>query len=433
MKLVMFTNIYTPLYAGIAKSIIRFREAYRHRGHEVLVVCPTFEDQPEEEEDVIRLPSLSHIGGTHYSLPIPFGKRLSQPLEDFAPDLVHAHHPFLLGDTALYAAAKRGLPLVYTHHTLYEHYTHYIPVDWSNTKDFLNRLVTGYCNLCGAVIAPSDSVRDLLTARGVTRPIHVVPTGVDLDAYRQGDGAAFRARFDLPAEAVLYGYAGRIRPEKSIRFLAEAMARVLRAEPKAWWILAGEGSEVEPAQAILEEAGVADRLRFLGVLDGSEMVDFYHALDAFVFASRSETQGMVLAEAMAAGRPVVALDGPGSRDILRDGVNGYLVGEADPEAFARAALKAAGPGRDSAAHWSEAARASVADLDFESCGERLLAVYEQVLADDESPTLIDKSDWSRLTEPLRVEWELWSGRFASLAEALVHGSEPDPPGKPAGE
>src|SRR3990172_3888517 len=127
MNIVMFTNTYTPHVGGVARSVEAFSGAYRRRGHRVLVVAPEFADQPQHEEDVVRIPAIQNFNGSDFSVVLPVPGSLDDVLDAFKPDIVHAHHPFLLGNTAVRVARFRELPLVFTHHTLYEQYTHYVP------------------------------------------------------------------------------------------------------------------------------------------------------------------------------------------------------------------------------------------------------------------------------------------------------------------
>ncbi|MFW6163868.1 MAG: glycosyltransferase, partial [Planctomycetota bacterium] len=227
MRIAMFTNTYLPHVGGVAQSVDRFTRGYRQRGHRVLVVAPRFEGQPEAEEDVVRLPAIQNFNGSDFSVVLPASDELRRAIEAFEPEIIHSHHPFLIGNTALRQAARYGVPLVYTLHTMYEHYTHYVPLGRDAMKRYVVELVTGYANLCDGVIAPSESVEAILHDRGVTTPIAVVPTGVDTETFGSGDGRAARQRLDMPSGAFLIGHVGRLAPEKNLVFLAQALAHTL--------------------------------------------------------------------------------------------------------------------------------------------------------------------------------------------------------------
>jgi glycosyltransferase involved in cell wall biosynthesis len=333
MNILMLTNTYAPHVGGVARSVEGFAGEFRKLGHRVVIAAPIFAGAPKEETDVVRFPAVQRFNGSDFSIPLPVPGKLIAALRAFPPAVVHSHHPFLLGDTALRVAATRKIPIVFTHHTLYEKYTHYVPGDSPKMKRFIVELVTGYCNLCDGVIAPSRSVAELLLRRGVKSRIAAIPTGVDVEAFGKGDGRAIRRRLSIPPDAFVVGYVGRLAREKNLRFLAHAVARFLPACENRYFLVAGDGPSGEEIRQIFSALGLIHRLRMTGVLDPRALPDLYHAIDAFAFGSRSETQGMVLTEAMAAGVPVVALDACGIREVVRDRINGRLLPAEDPDQF----------------------------------------------------------------------------------------------------
>lgn len=383
MKILMVTNTYAPNAWGVARSVTTFTEEFRRRGNRVLVVAPKFDGSAPQESDVIRVRSLRNFNGTDYSFALPPPRYLARAVDAFKPDIVHSHHPFLLGMTASRLARTRRVPLVFTHHTLYEEYTHNLPGDSTLMKRLAIRRATKYANHCDAVFAPSESIVQLLFQRGVTVPIFEVPTGVPLADFRAGDGAGFRERFDIPADAIVIGYVGRIAEEKNLIFLARALARVLARTPQAYFVVVGDGPSREAMEEIFRVSWVADRVRFAGTLRDRALVSAYHALDMFAFASLTETQGLVLAEAMAAGVPVVAVDAPGAREIVRNGLNGYLLPSADVKTFASTVGDIVALTVAERQALGASARNSVADFALERVADRALAAYESIV---ESPT-----------------------------------------------
>lgn len=191
MNILMVTNTYTPHVGGVAKSVATLTESYRQLGHRVLVIAPEFENMPEYETDVIRVPAIQNFNGSDFSVRLPIPGYVSVSLDEFCPDIVHSHHPFLLGHAALLVAASFDVPLVFTHHTMYEQYTHYVPLDSPQLKRFVVQLATGYANLSDRVIAPSQSLAKILKERGVETTIEVIPTGVDAQKSSQGNGSAY--------------------------------------------------------------------------------------------------------------------------------------------------------------------------------------------------------------------------------------------------
>lgn len=264
-------------------------------------------------------------------------------------DLVHIQTPFLAHYAGLKAARARGVPVVATCHTYFEDYLHhYMPILPGFAGAWLARgLMTRQLNAVDAVVSPSEPVRQRLLEYGVTRPIHVIPTGMTEDRFVPGDGARFRASCGIAADTPLLLNVGRVAHEKNLSFLLRMFVQLRRQMPEALLMIAGEG----PARAALGREAVAlglgGSVRFTGNLDREAgLNDCYAAADAFVFASRTETQGLVLLEAMAQSRPVVSTACLGTRSVLTE-ASGACVVEEHEQDFA-AALAAVLRDRDRA-------------------------------------------------------------------------------------
>lgn len=386
MRIAMFTNTFTPHVGGVARSVASFTAEHSRRGHRVLVVAPIFDPCPAQERDVVRVPAIQHFSDGDFSLPVPVPRRLSAALDRFAPDLIHSHHPFLLGSSALRAAAHRALPLVFTHHTLYEQYTHYMPGDSPAMRRAAVDQAAGYCNLCDAVIAPSESVQRLLRRRGVTVPTEAIATGVDIGLFAAGRGEQVRQRFGIPPQALVVGHVGRLAPEKNLGFLIRAVSRFLAQNRRAHALVAGDGLSKGEIRRLAREAGVGERLHLAGVYeDQGELADVYAAMDVFAFASHSETQGMVLAEAMAAGVPVVAVDASGVREVVRDAYNGRLLEANDEAAFAEALDELTSLPDASRRAMIDGARATARRFSLEATAARSRQLYGRLLTAPDRP------------------------------------------------
>jgi len=418
VNVVMLTNTYLPHVGGVARSVSTYEAELRRRGHDVRVVAPQFEGALDSSDLVLRTPAVQKFNGSDFSLTLPQPGLVAEFLDRAQPEILHSHHPFLLGDTALRAAWTRRLPVVFTHHTLYEQYTHYVPLDSEALQRVTVEMVTQYANLCTHVIAPSQSIADLLAKRGVTSPISVLPTGIDLDQFGGGDGGAFRRRHGIAAEALVVGHVGRLAGEKNLAFLARAVGLFLAERPDAVLVVVGSGDQQQAIQQIVSELADPGRLILTGNLSGSELFDAYAAMDLFVFSSQSETQGMVLVEAMAAKSPVLALDGPGVRDVL-SGANGRLLSaDATAEEFA-AAIDDLTRDRAALAQLGESARRSIQDYSLSACAERLLNLYERLSQEfvDRGPA--DWDPWDRLLRRIEIEWNLLVEKTTALRAAIV--------------
>lgn len=414
MNILMVTNTYTPIVGGVERSIMSFCEEFRKAGHNILIIAPKFDDMPEDEEDVIRVTALRRFNGSDFSVSIPVTIEVDKAVEEFHPDIVHSHHPFLLGDTALRIANKRQIPLVFTHHTKYEDYTHYVPVNSSVMKKFVIELSTGYADLADHIIAPSQSIKDLITQRGVKKPVSVIPTGIDTARFAKGDRSGFRAKYNLAADDWVVGHVGRLAEEKNLHFLIRPVMEFLKQEPAARFLVVGKGPLVKEIKESFSQAGVGGQLCMPGVLEGQALIDAYHAMDLFVFASKTETQGMVVTEAMAAALPVIAIDATGVREVVKDKFNGRLLPEEDAVTFREALTWAR---EQSSGQWDDLkknARETAAEFAMEVTAGKALAVYEKLIQQKYVQTDIEDSPWAKTRTRLKTEWDL----LTNVADAV---------------
>lgn len=427
MNILILTNTYAPHVGGVARSVAAFAEEYRRRGHRVLIVAPEFPDMPGHETDVIRVPAIQKFNASDFSVALPLGPQFSDAIDAFGPEIVHSQHPFLLGMTAVRVARRRELPLVFTHHTLYERYTHYVPGDSPAMKRFAIELATRYANLSDQVFAPSESIRDLLIERGVVAPIEVVPTGVRLESFATGDGAAVRRQLGIPGDAFVVGHLGRLAPEKNLEFLAHAVADFVAGDARAHFLVIGTGPSEKVIRDTFARAGLAARLHVLGILQGRQLADALHAMDVFAFASLSETQGMVLTEAMAAGLPVVALDAPGAREVVEDGVNGRLLRGATPAAFGAALRGTAALDPEARRTMRQAALDTAEAFSMPRCADRALACYASLRPRTAADAREDDKGWEDIITAIRTEWDILKSVAgagdAALGTGLFSGKE----------
>ncbi|WP_372625718.1 glycosyltransferase [Arsukibacterium sp.] len=406
MNIVIFTNTYTPHVGGVARSVEAFVTEYRKLGHRVLVVAPEFAGMPEDELDVVRIAAIQNFNATDFSVALPFHHKLSQILDKFKPDIIHSQHPFLLGMSALRTARYRKIPLVFTHHTLYERYTHYVPGDSQAMKHFAIALATRYANLCDQVIAPSESIADLLHQRGVSSPVAVIPTGVYLERFARGDGDRVRRQLGIPSDAVVIGHLGRLAPEKNLDVLSQAVAEAIGTHLKAHFLVVGVGPSEQSIRTIFKEAGVADRLHITGILQQQSLTDALHAMDVFAFASTSETQGMVVTEAMAAGLPVVAFDAPGVREVVVHEQNGMLLNQKTAQALATAL----GQLIDSPAKMTALSRGALHTAEgfaMSRSAAKALQCFRSVLNTVPAEPKTER-DWEDVLAWIKAEWDILS-------------------------
>ncbi len=416
----MFTNTYLPHVGGVARSVDTLCSGLRRRGHKVLVIAPTFKGHEEDTPGVMRVPALKHMGNSDYSMPIPLSRSIQDEIDAFGPDIVHSHHPFLLGHTALRVAATCGVPLVYTYHTRYDIYVRQFVDSQRLWPDLVRNLANGYANLADAIIAPSQSMKDLLLRQEVRSPISVIPTGIDTERFAKGNCAGNHKRPGLTKEDVVVGHLGRLTAEKNLDFLFAAAVRFLEENPKAQFIFAGDGPMRAEMTARLDKDPVRPRMHFLGPKEGDDVVAFYSAIDVFAFASISETQGLVVAEALASGVPVVALDASGVRDALRHCASCVQLGaDASPEAFAAALFGFAGRSTDQIEKDRIAARAGAEPYSIAAMLENVEALYAQVSEVARSEDQQRRSEWERILEGLAAEVDMLENLFRAVGITLL--------------
>jgi glycosyltransferase involved in cell wall biosynthesis len=350
---------------------------------------------------------------------LPLATLLNTRLEEFQPQIIHSHHPFLIGDTALRYSVEKNAPIVFTHHTLYEQYTHYVPMDSPALKNFVIELTTEYANMCDAVIAPSESIATLIRERGVETEIEVIPTGVDVQSFSSGDGDAFRKKQGLPGDAFVVGHVGRLAPEKNLDYLGRAASQFAGNCKKAHFLVVGDGPSRENLQGIFTERNLTDRLNTPGRLIGQDLLDAYAAMNVFAFSSFSETQGMVLAEAMAAGLPVVALDASGVREVVRDDKNGFMLDAKAPEEMFADSLKRIQQDGDLLERLRKGARKTAGEFSREASAEKALELYRRVRRQTHKERRANAHNiFGPLLSRIELEWDLVTGKAQAAFTAM---------------
>jgi glycosyltransferase involved in cell wall biosynthesis len=372
----LFTNNYLPMLGGVARAVETMRTTLELLGHHVVVIAPGA-GRTATVPGVLRVPAVPAPTYPHFALPLPLSPGWVRRIAALDLDIFHAQHPFLLGAAARRLARRLGRPLVFTYHTLYDKYAHYVPLPRLLVARQAIRWSTRFANQADLVIAPSAGLAARLRTQGVARPTVVLPTGVDLTRFRPGDAAAARAGLGLPAGPPLALYVGRLDREKNLTLLFQAFERMAERHPDLELVLVGRGTQEAALRREVRSRAVGARVRFAGGVSLDAVVRYYQAADLFLFASTTETQGLAVLEAMAVGLPVVAVRASGVEEAVVDGVSGLLVPE-ESEAFAAAALEVltdAGLAAKLRAGAREAARqASATPL-----GRRLAALYRALV------------------------------------------------------
>ncbi len=385
MHIAFFTNYYHPVVNGVVRSVASFRENLMKQGHNVFIFAQSDPNYKDTEPFIFRYPSLSLPLG-EITTAIPVSPFVDQLLPMLKLDVIHTHHPILLGQTAARKAAELDLPLVFTFHTQYWEYTHYVPFPQEAVQDFLknavHRWLVEFMQKCQHIIIPSESMREILVRDyGLHDRYSVIPTGTDLEPFLNADGKALRAEKGWQDETVLISV-GRLAPEKNWDTLIRAFAKACEKHPDIRLVLIGDGAARQSLETLSSELGIADRVTFTGAVPFEDIPRYLKAADIFAFASVTETQGLVTIEAMAAGLPVVAVEGPGTSDIIEHGKQGFLV-KNDPDALAKGINKLLSDSQR-IQRFSKNALKKAKTFDVNELGKQMLSVYEQAIEDNKA-------------------------------------------------
>lgn len=359
MNIAMMTNNFKPFVGGVPVSIERLSESLRRLGHNVYVFAPEYKMEYSDDEYTFRYASFPIKMGI-FVVPNSFDRRIGEAFGRLKIDVVHSHHPVFAGNSARTLARLHDIPLLFTWHTQYEKYLHHIKT-WGKLEHkaredqagFLPKLaravvklgregivlnwVRRYANSSDAVFAPSASMKELIIEYGVTRPVAVMPTGLPESFFAPDADESARIRQEhLGGKKYLFCTVTRLAEEKNTEFLFQSLLPLKERFGDVFKLLViGRGPERDSLEAWVNENGLAENVEFLGGVPNATLSAYYAAADLFLFSSKTETQGIVLLEAMSGRTPIVALEASGVCDVVRSGVNGLLTDES-PEHFADA-------------------------------------------------------------------------------------------------
>lgn len=381
MKILFISDVYFPRVNGVSTSIETFRHNLASLGHTVHLIAPDYLAPSADETNIMRVPARH--------LPFDPEDRLMsykwvmvqlEKLRSEQYDIIHIQTPFVAHYLGTKLSRLLGIPCVETYHTFFEEYLHhYVPLVPKRVMRFVaKRFSRHQGNSLDGMVVPSHPMLHILKRYGITTPTEVIPTGIEPASFVPGDRQAFRENHGIPQDRPVLLFLGRVAHEKNIGFLIKLVERVKNEISDVLLVIAGEGPARESLELEVKKQGLGENVRFIGYLDRhTELNSCYSAADIFVFSSRTETQGLVLLEAMAQGVPVVSTAELGTRDVLREGA-GVWIAQEDVADFsgkvvkmlkdAQARKDLGDAGRDYAHEWSAAKQA-----------QRMLSFYRTVL------------------------------------------------------
>lgn len=381
MRILMISDVYFPRINGVSTSIATYRESFRALGHDVTLLAPAYPAGHADDADTLRIPSRG--------LPLDPEDRMMRyrvlvamraALRGRAFDIVHIQTPFVAHYAGIRIARALDLPVIESYHTYFEEYLyHYVPMlPRGALRVLARRFSAGQGNAVDALIVPSHAMYDKLGEYGVTSEMRIIPTGLNLQHFTHGDGSAFRRRLGIDPDRPVLLFVGRVAFEKNIDFLLHMVNAVRKQLPSVLLLIAGEGPAEPHLRRLTARLGLEQQVAFVGYLDReTALLDCYAAADVFVFSSHTETQGLVLLEAMAMGRPVVAQAVMGTRDVLREG-EGALIAADDVHDFAHKVLTLLHD-RGLCRQLGERARDYAGTWSNEACARRLEEYYVQLI------------------------------------------------------
>jgi glycosyltransferase involved in cell wall biosynthesis len=379
MRIAIFTNNYLPNPYGVSGSIESFCKGFEQMGHTVYIFAPYWSDYVDKNPNVFRYPSLDVKIRFRFPLPLSYSQKMDKIIENLNLDIVHCQHPNLLGSAGYGWARKKNIPVVFTWHTLYDKYTNFVPfVPKKLAAWWVIREAVRFANKADKVIVPTKSVEKIIKNWGVTNEnIEAVLTGVEEKDFEGSNGEVVRKKYQIKENEIVSLSASRLTEEKNVQFLFEAILDVLKDNKNVKFLHVGGGYLQNELEKFAKEKKIEKQIIFAGEVKREEMKNYYASADIFVYASKSETQGMIISEAMYSGLPVVAVNATGICDLVIDGKTGLLVLENKDE-FAGAVINLIEDENKRKLFGENSKKVAMENYTSKVCAKKMLELYERV-------------------------------------------------------
>lgn len=390
MNIGLFTDTYFPQINGVATSVHTLAGALRQRGHHVYIFTPKDPHTTEEQKDefVIAMPSLPFMLLRNYRVGLIYSPRALNQISHLQLDIVHTQTEFPLGIFGKLLSSVKKIPMVHTYHTMYEDYVHYIAKGYIVTPAMAKEFSKLFCNSATAVVAPTEKAKHFLEEYGVTKPIEVIPTGIDTSLFAkknfsEEDTTALKMSLGLEKDTPVILSLGRVAKEKSIDVILRALPKLFEKMPQARMVIVGDGPEKENLQQLAKQLDIAHKVLFIGAKPWAEIGKYYQIGTVFCSASISETQGLTFAEAMAGGIPVVAKRDESIENIVENNKTGLLF-ETEEDLTEKLYLLLNTPALQK--RLSKASLAKMELLSVEAFAEHMEQLYEKTIIDYHAET-----------------------------------------------
>lgn len=374
MRISMFSDSYYPYISGVTRAVATAKATLESMGHDVTVFCPAYPGAGVEP-GVHRLPSLKAPTNSTYYVAVPFFAGLSRAVAAIRPDVIHIHSPFNLGRAGYRTGRRLGIPVVFTYHTMYNMYAHYVPLFGKNVSRVVEDMAFRVARSVDAVVTPSGVLADYLRSHGVSSPVIPIPNGVNVREFQSGDPSFLKSSLGIAGNTPVVLTCGRLGVEKNLEVLLRAFALTVNSVDAAL-VLIGDGPQRETLHQLAASLGISGKTFFAGSVPPGRMPDFYAGADLFLFSSLTDTQGLVVVEAKAAGLPAVAVGALGVKDMVKDGEDGYLCENSPSDLAAKVVRLLADKALLSA--MKDKARVNAQAFSREASASRLVECYRSV-------------------------------------------------------
>ncbi|MDP2720991.1 MAG: glycosyltransferase [bacterium] len=338
MKIGFFTDGYLPQLDGVGENVSTLATALRQAGQKVYVIAPKHPGFKDKDPNVFRLRSVRVYKKPEWRMALPIPEKDFQKAAKIPFDLIHGHAGGPVSFLGFEIARRRNIPYVFTYHTLWNRYTHYILKGKVLTPKMMEVASKIYCNMCTLIIAPTKRVKKELESYGVTKPIYVISGRLDLDRFRKVEKGYLRKKLRLGKEISIVLYVGRLGKEKSVDLIVKSFSLVAKSKENTRLVIVGDGPEREKLEKLALKESIGKKIFFAGFVNRDQIPLVYKDADIFVFASQTETQGIVVPEALASGLPCVVVDDPAFKEVIIDGDNS-LSANNNPKDFSSKIIK----------------------------------------------------------------------------------------------
>lgn len=333
MRIGLFTDTYPPYINGVSTSVLMLKQGLEKLGHEVYVVTVNSENfHYKKEDNVLMIPGIP-IGIYDFRMTSLYPLRALKIIKSWNLDVIHTHTEFAVGTFARLIAKQYNIPLVHTYHTMYEEYIYYITKGYFDgaSKKLVEYLTLFLCDkTVEELIVPTKKTHDLFKEKyKVKRDVHIIPSGIDVTRFYKENVdllsiKSLKKELNIKKDDFVILFVGRIAKEKNIDFLIKNLKAILKKVPKARMIIVGDGPDMNELALLVRENKLDKHVTFTGKVSWSEIPKYYQLANVFVTASKTETQGLTVIEAMAAEKPVVAIKDESFELVMKDKQDGLF-------------------------------------------------------------------------------------------------------------